>query len=189
MLVVLSTEAAAEQPWKIARSVDGLTLAARPVDGSTFEEVQVTTQSTRPLAALCAAVWGREAKVDGHFKKRVVIRESDTERWTYEQVKVPIVADRDVVIHAQLLDAPDAGRCEVVFEAVTDPAYPETKAHVRITTLRGRWTLASNAEGKVDVTYVVYSEPGGKIPAWISRGGHRDSAVNFMKLILARADP
>jgi hypothetical protein len=159
------------------------------VHGSAFEEVKVTTQSGRPLTALCAAVWGRDAKVDGQFKKRVVIRESDTERWTYEQLKVPFLIDRDVVVHARLVGAAEGGRCEVLFEAATDAEYPETKAHVRVTTLRGRWTLEANADGKVDVTYVVYSEPGGKIPAWLSRGGQRDAAVDFMKRILARADP
>jgi hypothetical protein len=186
-LLVLSTDAVAEQPWKTARTIEGLTLSARGVDGSTFEEVKVTTQSTRPLPTLCAAVWGKDAKVDGSFKKRVVIRESDTERWTYEQLKVPILADRDVIVHSQLTAAP--GRCEVVFEAATDPAYPETKGHVRVTTLRGRWTLEANADGAVDITYVVYSEPGGKIPGWLSRGGNRDAALGFMKNILARADP
>lgn len=187
VLLLLSTEAVAEQPWKTARTVEGLTLAARAVDGSAFEEVKVTTQSTRPLPSLCAAVWGKDAKVEGQFKKRVVIRESETERWTYEQLKVPILADRDIIVHSQLATSP--GRCEVVFEAATDPAYPETKGHVRVTTLRGRWTLEAKADGAVDITYVVYSEPGGKIPAWISRGGNRDAALGFMKNILARADP
>jgi hypothetical protein len=187
-LVVLSTDASAEQPWKTTRTADGLKLETRPVDGSTFEEVKVTTQSEKPLSALCNAVWGRNAKVEGHFKKRVVIRESDTDRWTYEQLKVPIVTDRDVVVHSQLVANADSGRCEVQFEAAEDPEYPAAKGHVRVTTLHGRWTLEPTADGKVDITYVVYGEPGGKIPAWLSRGGNRDAALIFMKTILSRAD-
>lgn len=187
-LVVLSTGASAEEPWKTTRTSDGLKLETRPVDGSTFEEVKVTTQSEKPLSALCDAVWGRNAKVEGHFKKRVVIRESDSERWTYEQLKVPIVTDRDVVVHSQLVSQADSGRCEIQFEAATDPEYPKTNDHVRVTTLHGRWTLEPGADGKVAITYVVYSEPGGKIPAWLSRGGNRDAALIFMKLILSRAE-
>ena len=186
-LVLFSSEASAEQPWKTSRTVDGLKLETRPVDGSTFEEVKVTTQSPKPLGTLCDAVWGRDAKVEGHFKKRVVIRESDTERWTYEQLKVPIVTDRDLVVHSQLVAGADSGRCEISFEAAEDPAFPKTTDHVRVTTLHGRWTLEPTSDGKVDITYVVYSEPGGKIPAWLSRGGNRDAAVIFMKLILSRA--
>lgn len=186
-LVVLASHASAEQPWTTARTSDGLKLETRPVDGSTFEEVKVTTQSAKPLSELCDAVWGRNAKVEGQFKKRVVIRESDTERWTYEQLKVPIVTDRDVVVHSQLVASPDSGRCEILFAAGEDPAFPKTSGHVRVTTLHGRWTLEPASDGKVEITYVVYSEPGGKIPAWLSRGGNRDAALIFMKLILSRA--
>ncbi len=187
-LLLVASKASAEQPWKTTRDSDGLKLETRPVDGSTFEEVKVTTQSEKPLTALCAAVWGRNAKVEGHFKKRVVIRESDTDRWTYEQLKVPIVTDRDVVVHSQLVATADTGRCEVQFEAAEDPEYPTAKGHVRVTTLHGRWTLEPTTDGKVDITYIVYGEPGGKIPAWLSRGGNRDAALIFMKTILSRAN-
>lgn len=186
-LLLVSSETPEEPAWKALRTVDGLTISAREVNGSHFEEVMVTTTSTQPLASLCDAVWGRDAKVEGHFKKRVVIRESDSERWTYEQLKVPIVTDRDIVVHSQLVAAADTGRCEVLFETGTDPDFPKTRDHVRVTSLRGRWTLEPTADGQVAVTYTVYSEPGGKIPAWMARGGHRDAALIFMKTILSRA--
>ena len=41
--------------------------------------------------------------------------------------------------------------------------------------------------GKVPVSYVVYSEPGGGVPASMARGGQRDAAVDVLKMILARA--
>ena len=189
-IVVISSAATAdERPWKPTRSVDGLQVEAREVDGSHFEEVKVTTRSPRSLESLCDAVWGRDAKVEGHFKKRVVIRESDTERWTYEQIRVPIVTDRDLVVHTRLIASAPTGRCEVIFEADTDPAYPKASDHIRVGAVRGRWTLEPTDDGKVEITYVVYSEPGGKIPGWLARGGNRDAALIFMKSILARAGP
>ncbi|MDP3154546.1 MAG: hypothetical protein Q8N23_17845 [Archangium sp.] len=186
-LLLVSSETPEEPAWKAMRTVDGLTISAREVNGSHFEEVMVTTLSMQPLAALCDAVWGRDAKVEGHFKKRVVIRESHSERWTYEQLKVPIVTDRDIVVHSQLVASADTGRCEVLFETGTDPDFPKTRDHVRVTSLRGRWTLEPTTDGKVAITYTVYSEPGGKIPAWMARGGQRDAALIFMKTILSRA--
>ena len=186
-LLLVSSQTPEEPVWKVTRTVDGMTISARDVSGSNFEEVKVTTISAQPLASLCDAVWGHDAKVEGHFKKRVVIRESDSERWTYEQLKVPIVTDRDIVVHSQRVATADTGRCEVLFETGTDPAFPKTRDHVRVSSLRGRWTLDPTADGKVAVTYTVYSEPGGKIPAWLARGGHRDAAIIFMKTILSRA--
>lgn len=159
----------------------------RDVANSEFEEVRVTTSSALPLAALCQAVWGKDAKVEGDFKKRVVIRETDTERWTYEQVHVPLVMDRDCVMFVQQLAPVETGRCEVAFETRQDPGYPEIQDHVRIPLVRGRWNLALTTDGRTSIVYQIYSEPGGGLPALFARGGQRAAAVAFMKTILARA--
>ena len=185
--VMVSGDVGTAAPWRAARTVDGLKVERRDVKNSAFEELKVSTQSTRPLAALCDAVWGRDAKVEGDFKKRVIIRETESDRWTYEQVHVPVVKDRDCVMHAQLLAAAGTGRCEVAFESGADPSWPRRNDHVRVGAVRGRWTLEPDADGKVAVTYVIYSEPGGGVPAWLARGGQVDAAVAFMKTILSRA--
>jgi hypothetical protein len=177
----------ADQPWRPDRTVDGLKVEYREVERSPFHEYRVTTDSTLPLARLCAAVWGKNAKVSGDFKKRVVIRETDDERWTYEQVRVPVVKDRDCLMHVQLVVPAEAGHCEVKFETVTDPSYPPDPSFVRVPAVRGKWLLEPVRDGHVSVTYIVYSEPGGAVPALFARGGQRDAAVGFMKTILARA--
>jgi hypothetical protein len=159
----------------------------REVEGSPFHEYRITTDSTLSLVRLCEAVWGRNAKVSGDFKKRVVIRETLDERWTYEQVRVPVVQDRDCLMHVQLLVPAESGRCEVRFETVTDANYPPDPSFVRVPAVRGYWSLTPVRDGHVSVTYVVYSEPGGAVPAIFARGGQRDAAVGFMKTILARA--
>lgn len=178
---------AAETPWVQDRKVDALSVEYREVQGSAFHEYRITTQSALPLARLCEAVWGKNAKVTGDFKKRVVIRETDTERWTYEQVRVPVVQDRDCLMHVTLVAPAETGRCEVKFETVTDSRYPPDPSFVRVPAVRGYWVLEPVQSGHVTVTYVVYSEPGGAVPALFARGGQRDAAVGFMKTILARA--
>ncbi len=39
----------------------------------------------------------------------------------------------------------------------------------------------------MSVQYRVFSEPGGGVPAFLSRGSQRSTAIDFMKIILARA--
>ena len=80
-----------------------------------------------------------------------------------------------------------AGRCEVKFETVEDPSYPPQRGFVRVPAVRGYWTLEPMSTGHVSITYVVYSEPGGAVPALFARGGQRDAALGFMKTILERA--
>ena len=159
----------------------------REVDGSSFHEYRLTTQSRKPLTKLCDAVWGKNAKITGDFKKRIVIKETDTERWTYEQVKVPLVTDRDCLMHVTKVTGAEAGKCVVRFDTVTDPHFPEDPHFVRVPAVRGYWLLEPVHGDSVSVTYVIYSEPGGAVPAVFARGGQRDAAIGFMKSILARA--
>ena len=176
--------------WREDRTVDGMKVELRAVAGSKFEEVRVSTTSSSSLGALCDAVWGKglsNKKPEGEFKKRVVIKETEDERWTYEQIRVPVVADRDYVIHVQRLSDAPSGRCEIAFETREDPRFPPTADHVRIPAIRGKWRLVPNPAGRVDVSYVVYSDPGGSVPSLLARGGQRDAAVGFLKVILARA--
>lgn len=185
--LAVALSASSDSSWRPAGNVDGFKVEARDVAGSPFEEVKVSSLVAQPLASLCDAVWGRDVKLDGRFKKRVVIRESDTDRWTYEQVRVPVVTDRDLVIHTQLVAAAQSGRCEVEFESATDPGYPRRSDHVRVGKVHGHWTLEPTSGGKVAMTYVIYSEPGGHLPAFLAKRGLRNAAVDFVKLILSRA--
>lgn len=187
LVAAAAITASSDPGWRSAGHVDGLEIEARQVAGSSFEEVKVSSLLARPLGSLCDAVWGRDAKLGAPFKKRVVIRESDTERWTYEQVRVPVVADRDLVIHTELIAPASSGRCEVKFESTDDPGYPRRSDHVRVGRVRGHWTLEPAADGKVEMTYTIYSEPGGRIPPFLAVGGLRRAAVDFFRVILERA--
>lgn len=175
--------------WKLDDSVDGVDIELREVPGSDFEEIRLTTTSPLPLDRLCNAVWAKDVgnKAEGDFKKRVVIRETANERWTYEQIHVPVVSDRDYVMYVQLVQPASTGRCVVRFETRTDPAYPPFEDIVRIPSVRGRWELSPLENGRVRIQYEVYSDPGGSVPAMFARGSQRDAAVSFLKVILARA--
>jgi hypothetical protein len=181
--------ASADAPWRTDKIEDGIKVEFREVKGSSFDELRLSADSSAALEALCDAIWAKDvgSKTDGGFKKRVVIREDDRERWTYEQIRTPLVSDRDYVMKVTLVQPASTGRCEVAFEASKDPAYPPTEDHVRLTEVRGRWVLTPSPNGKVSITYQLYSDPGGSVPAFLARGGQRSAAVDFFKTILARA--
>lgn len=175
--------------WKLDDTVHGIDIELREVPGSDFDEIRLTTTSPQPLDRLCDAVWAKDVgnKAEGDFKKRVIIRETANERWTYEQIHVPVVSDRDYVMYVQLVAPASSGRCVVRFETRTDPAYPPFEDIVRIPSVRGRWELSPTDGGRVRIQYEVYSDPGGSVPAMFARGSQRDAAVSFLKVILARA--
>ena len=178
----------ASLPWHYDKIEDGIRIEDRDVPGSPYKELRISTVSTRDLKSLCDAVFSTGTdKPEARFKKREVLRETATDRWTYEEVSVPIVRDRDYVMHVWLDQPPTQGRCEVSFQTEDDPTRPPVQGVVRIPTIRGHWSLVQ-LTGMVDVSYRVYSDPGGHLPPFLVRGGQRDAAVQFLKTILARGE-
>jgi hypothetical protein len=43
------------------------------------------------------------------------------------------------------------------------------------------------ADGRLAVSYQVFSDPGGGIPAFLAGGGQRSAAIDFVKNVMARA--
>jgi hypothetical protein len=142
------------------------------------------------LQRLCDAIYPVKlpAQLDRRFKKQELLRETRTERWTYEQIAVPVVSDRDYVMHVKLEQGASTGHCLVSFETEDDPARPPVRGFVRIPVIRGHWDVFPIGEGKVSVQYRIFSEPGGGVPAFLTRGSQRSAAVDFMKIILSRAN-
>lgn len=186
LLALLSADPAA---WRDEGVVDGVKLELRPVDGSPFEEARLTTTTDAPLAAVCDAILGKTAKPGeaGGVKKRVLIKATDTDRWTYEQVAIPVVSDRDYVLHVHVVTPASEGRCELTVTTEDDPAFPPQAGHVRLKRLTGRWRVAPNAQGALDVTYEVHSDPGGSVPAVFTRLGSKRAVVDALKVVLTRA--
>jgi hypothetical protein len=188
-ILVAVPAAAQTAEWRPDGNVDGEQVEKREVPGSSYDELRVTATSASSLEALCLAIYPKpyNPKLEGRVKKRELLRETDTERWTYEQVSAPVVSDRDYVIHFKIEQAPPSGRCEIAFETLNDGVRPSPPGVVRIPLIRGRWSLSPIADGKVMIRYQIFTDPGGSVPAFLARGGMRDSAVEYMKIILARA--
>lgn len=176
--------------WRADGVYDGVQVERRDVPSSSFDELRLSIVSSSDIQRLCDAIYPARlaAKPEPRFKKQVLLRETPTERWTYEQVSVPVVSDRDYVMHATLEQPASSGHCSIAFQTEDDPAHPPVRGLVRIPAIRGHWDIFPIAPGKVSVQYRIFSEPGGGVPAFLARSGQRSAAIEFMKIILARAD-
>ena len=188
LLGIAQTSRAAD--WARKADIDGMTIEVRSVAGSAFEEIRIRANSVHTTQRLCEAVWGDgDMKVaEPGFKLRRVLRQQKDERWTYEQIATPIVSDRDYTMYARRMTEPELGVCQVFFETRNQDGPPPQPGFVRIPRIAGSWTLEPNDGRGSLITYVIFSEPGGAIPAWLSRGAQRENAVSWMKRILARAE-
>jgi hypothetical protein len=190
-LLLLAGAAAADPPaaWRSDGTRDGVQIEHRDVAGSSFDELRLSLVSPLSLERLCDAIYPRiyDSRAEQRFKKRELLRQTENERWTYEQISVPVLSDRDYVMHAKLNQAASTGRCEVTFETTQDPSRPPVSGFVRIPVVRGRWDLSPTTDGRVIIRYEIFSEPGGGVPAFLAKGSQKGAALDFMKVILARA--
>jgi hypothetical protein len=188
-LSLVCSTALAQTPWHADGSTRGVQVERRDVPGSHFDALRLTVVSPARLDRLCDAIYppAFDGTLERGFKRRELLHQTATERWTYEQISVPVVSDRDYVIHTQLNQAAPTGHCEVTFESTTDPSRPPVSGFVRLPVVRGHWDLSPTTDGQVLVRYEIFTEPGGGVPAFLARGGQKSAAIDFFKLILSRA--
>ena len=166
---------------------DGVLIESRPVTGSNVVELKLTTTTTKTPGSLCDAAFG-EGKFDAEepdLKSRKILSESADERVTYDQISPPVVANRDYAVRAKRLRTSD-DLCVMTFEGANEVAPPRPDGWVRITKLKGEWRFERGPDGRTKITYVVFSDPAGSIPAFMVEGSRRKIAVRWMKMILSR---
>jgi hypothetical protein len=175
-------------PFRSVGTTDGIQLEARNVPGSSFEEIRATVVSDESVEALCTAAFAKGVrKLDGKVKEKTFLRETETEHWSYERIGIPVLADRDYILHVRLAQPASSGRCEIPFETAVDASRPPVPGVVRIPDIHGHWTITPTADGKALLTYVTFCDPGGKVPPFLAKGGQRSAAIELVKRILARA--
>ena len=140
-------------PWHGDGISDGVQVEHRAVAGSHFDELRLSMVTTLSVARICDAIYPKvfPTKLERRFKKQELLRETANERWTYEQISVPVVSDRDYVVHVKLEVPASTGQCAVSFVSEDDPTRPPPPGFVRIPAIRGHWDVFPLEGGKVSV--------------------------------------
>lgn len=164
--------------WKPQSTKEGITLERRAVPGSKFYEYRaVVAIAVEPeLAAedIWRALRGSDMET---LKRRDILRESPDELLIYDQIRTPIVNDRDYVITVKREHDATARRTRFRCATVSGVGPPAAPKHVRIPIIRAGWMVEPGAHGGTQLTYYAYSEPGGLITAFLARGAQADRSM------------
>lgn len=184
--LLLSAVLAAGSEYEKVGESDGVTIEQRAMPASKFVELRFTTLTDKTPRSLCDAAFG-----DGKFdpkepdlQSRTIVQESADERVTYEQITPPIVSNRDYVVRARRLV--EGASCRMTFEAANELGPRSPDGWVRVSKLRGYWLFEPVEGGKTKLTYVVFTDPGGSIPAFLVEGNRKKLGVNWVKMIESR---
>jgi hypothetical protein len=136
-------------------------------------------------------VWGHSEyeQFVPHLKSLKILTEKPDERLVYQQIKMPVVKDRDYTVRIRK-NVDHATRVyETDFETVNALGPPLDDGYVRVDMIKGRWTLAPDESGKgTDVVYQLFSDPGKELPLWIVNMAQKAAAPDLVKAMISRAE-
>jgi hypothetical protein len=104
----------------------------------------------------------------------------------YEQLQMPIVANRDVTVKVTATHDRTSGVIEIHFASAPEEGPPEQAKYVRIQYIKGGWTLTPTRDGGAAVTYAVACNPGGTLPAWLTNAAQQEATPKLLKAMLER---
>lgn len=163
----------------------GVLVESRPVAGSAFVELRVTTVVAGDAERLCARAFGTgRVEAGENVDSRQVLAESDDERVTYEQIAPPMVSRRDYALRSRRV-RPSPGTCRVEFEAANELAPPPRTGQVRIEQLKGFFAFEQLPDGRVKVTHQIHMDPGGQIAPWMAEATRRDLSVASVRRLVS----
>jgi hypothetical protein len=172
--------------WSAWKTREGVTLERRSVDGAKFYEHRafVDLPSVAPAAA-ADSIWDAIRNGDMEaLKSRKILAAGADEMLIYDQIKTPIVDDRDYTFTVKRVRT--GARTDFVCETANDRGPPPQKGLVRIPVLVGGWRVEPDGHGGTRLGYFAYSEPGGSVPAFLVRGAQADRSVADVVRMVAR---
>lgn len=188
VLVLLGAQPEAPR-WERVSDRDGVRVEVQAVAGSGFERIRVSCATRAEPAVFMRALWGKatDSSASPEVVKRVVLIDEERVRRYWDLVHAPPASDRDYVLHEDW-SFDERQAVTLRFATVDDPAKPVTPDLVRFGKIEGSFGAVPRPGGGSDLTYVVYTDLGGAIPAWLTRGAQREASRKFALEIRRRAE-
>lgn len=173
-------------PWELEETDGDLKLESRRVKDSSWLEYRVTTTADLPGELLCDTAFEQATKGKGgpNVKLRKLLKDGEDSRVLYDQVDAPMVSVRDYAMTVRR-ERGD-GSCRIRFKITNEEAPALESGVVRMEHMRGGWDFVPR-DGKTQVTYFLYADPGGAVPAFIARGSQKRALKDALSKAIAIA--
>jgi ribosome-associated toxin RatA of RatAB toxin-antitoxin module len=187
-VLVVGAPAWASAMWDQVTEVEGMQVERHHLPGTGRYEVRVSTSAPFPPQAIFETLWRHHEYPDfvPYLKHLTILKHAPTEKVLYEQITMPFVRDRDYTVKVTAEQDPATGRMQITFVSAPEDGPPPQNGYVRVTAIHGSWTLVPTRDRGTLVTYVVSSDPGGALPAWLVNRAQRHAAPALVKAMLDR---
>jgi len=186
---LLVAPAAFALDWEKVSDKDGVLVERRAVPGLRVSAIRVTARSPLAPGAVFETIWKQQEHLEfvPYLKQLRILSDTGDERVAYEQLALPFVRDRDYTVRLRKRVDPAVDRYEILIESANDAGPPPDGGYVRVTNIRGSWTVEAGPDGKGSIVrYELQSDPGGIIPAWLVDRTQRHAAADLVRAMLKR---
>jgi ribosome-associated toxin RatA of RatAB toxin-antitoxin module len=177
-------EATAE--WTLVSNSDNIAIYRRPRAGPGHNESKVIGEIAAPIAIVHAVIDDVEAYskfMPYTVECRVLKREADGVL-TYQRISAPFVSDRDYTVRVRTTTKTVEGGTSYFSRWETENALGPAEKHgvVRVNLCQGSWLLEPQGPNATRATYMIYTDSGGILPAFIKNTG---SQIGLRKMFVA----
>jgi len=165
----------ADGQWKLAKDKKGVQVYTRPMPGSDILEFKARAMINAPIEVVATVLsdienfpeWMSKCKKTSIVEKRsngaLLIKFVQTLPWP--------VANRDVILLTSTVLNEETGLMEVYMESVEKSEIPPMEDLVRMTGFKGKIILENKGKNKTEMTFILWADPGGSLPARGVNGG------------------
>lgn len=176
-----------ETAFEKVESSGGVTVSKRAIKNSVFWEYRAEAESPLSVDQLCVALyeWGTKGGDGLGVILNKVLTDGENLRVVYTQISQPIVANRDYALTV-IRERPSETTCRVRFRTTNDLAPKMPDGFVRMEKLWGEWRMEPTEKG-AKVTYTMFSDPAGAVPAFLVHGPTQKATRESIGLGLEKA--
>jgi hypothetical protein len=156
------------EPWKLAKSAEGIQIYTSPVPGTEFSMFRAITRVKTSLLSL-VAIWSNADSFTGWMftckEARLLEKESEQTYIIYILTAVPWpLSNRDNILRSALTQDKVTGK--ITIEMTGLPDYMEKRPNtVRVIKAFGKVELTPLENHEIEVSFEYFMNPGGLIPA------------------------
>ena len=194
LLIFFTTEFAfAQSDWKLKSDVEGIKVYSKDVSGSKYKMLRIECNFESTLSQMVAALLDLKTRTEWiyHTKTiRLIKQVSPTDLYYYSEISLPWPAqNRDFVAHL-VTRQNESTKIVTMDGPVTTGLVPPKEGVVRIKSSISEWTIYPVSKNEIKVQYLIYADPGGMIPAWLTNMFSSEGPTqSFKKLKLQLKKP
>ena len=167
--------------WQLQQQTADIDYFTRQSSVRSLPEFRATIEVKATIPQVMAVLTDFSRQPDWVYRcreLRVIALKGYSEVFLYQINDLPIIADRDLILHGQTITSDDGGELRIRLEAVPDYCDNNDDEDciainqsnkVRVQQARGEFILTKKDQSSTTIVWQQFLDPGGALPHWLFR--------------------